>query len=46
MMPRPRVRRFLHRLGDMLCFVFVDPGPVLEQAEVDKGLQAWCERNP
>jgi hypothetical protein len=45
-MSRPRLQRLLHRLGAVLCLVFVDPGPMLAQTDVDAGLQQWCERNP
>jgi hypothetical protein len=43
---RPRIRRLLHRLGDLLCAVFVDPGPPISQADADAALVPWCERNP
>jgi hypothetical protein len=45
-MSRPRLQRFLHHLAGVLCAVFVDPGPPLEQADIDAAFVPWCERNP
>jgi hypothetical protein len=42
---RRRVARFLDRLGDLLRAVFVDPGPVLSQADIDAGVAEWAKYN-
>jgi hypothetical protein len=42
---RRRIARILDRLGALLCAVFVDPGPPIEQAEVDAGYDVWAPHN-